>query len=168
MLIKLYNLISFIGWVIILLLNLINHPNILVIQIVQSIAILDVLFAFFKIIKTNYLIAFIQILSRYFIVWGPFYFGNVPHLVIRLLSSFWALSDSVRYLYYYDTTNLLVKTIRYNLFWILYPLGIIFEVISCYYSPIGNHPILYLIAFLYIKFGIDLYKHMMHQHLKKN
>ena len=135
MLVKIYNLISFLGWILVMVFN----QNLLLLQIVQSLAILDVFLAFFKIIKTNYLISFIQVLSRYFIIWGPLYISSeMPSLVLRFLSLTWGLSDSVRYLYYYNPNIPVLKFMRYNLFWFLYPIGIAFEILACYYSPLKS------------------------------
>jgi len=79
------------------------NQNLLLLQIIQSLAIFDVILAFLKIIRTNYLISFIQVLSRYFIVWGPLYISTeMPSFVLSMLTLTWGLSDSVRYLYYYN------------------------------------------------------------------
>ena len=166
MLTNIYNLISFIGWITILYLNLTFQTNILLIQIVQSLAIFDVIFAYLKIIKTNYLVSLLQVFSRYFMVFGPFYLGNVPIIIIQILSSIWALADSTRYLYYLIPNLYIIKWLRYNLFWILYPLGMLFELISCYYSPFEKYII--ILTMIYMKYGIDLYKHMIKQSNKKN
>ena len=161
----LYNLISFIGWILILYLNIICKTNIIVIKIVQSLAIFDVIFSYLGIIRTNYLVSSLQIFSRYFIVWIPIYLGNVPITIIQILTSIWAISDSIRYLYYLNPNTKIIKWLRYNLFWVLYPLGILFEIISCYYSPLKN--IIIIITLIYIKYGIDLYQHMIKQNNKK-
>jgi len=164
--INLYNIISFIGWILIIFFNIRLNPNLLIIQIIQSFAIFDVIFAYFKIIKTNFITSFIQILSRYFIVWGPFTFGYVPKNVVIILTTVWGLADSIRYLYYINSKNYYFKWLRYNMFIVLYPLGIIFELISLYYSFFRKYLIIFSI--IYFIFGINLYKHMLNQRLKKN
>lgn len=164
--INLYNLISFIGWILVIYLNLTLNTKLIIIQIVQTIAIFDVILAYFKLIKTNYVNSFIQILSRYFVVWGPFTFGFVPKIVIGILTTIWGFADSIRYLYYLNSNNYYIKWLRYNMFLILYPLGIIFELISLYYSFFRKY--LLIIAIIYLKFGINLYMHMLKQRQKKN
>lgn len=162
MLVKIYNLVSFFGWILVIMFN----KNIFLLQIVQSLAIFDVIFAFFKIINTNYLISFIQVLSRYFIVWGPLYFSNVPIFITKALAITWGLSDSIRYLYYYNSNIKIIKFIRYNLFWFLYPIGIAFEISACYYSYLNT--LIIPIILIYLVFGFQLYYHMILQNIKKN
>ena len=162
MIVKIYNLLSFLGWVLVMIFN----NNLLLLQIVQSLAIIDVFFAFFKIIKTNYLISFIQVLSRYFIIWGPLHFSNVPLFILKTLSITWGLSDSIRYLYYFNLNNKILKFIRYNLFWFLYPIGISFEILACYNSYLRS--LIIPIIIIYVIFGFKLYYHMILQNLKKN
>lgn len=162
MLIKIYNLISFLGWIFVIIFN----HNLFLLKTVQSLALFDVIFAFFKMIKTNYLISFIQVLSRYFIVWGPLHYSNVPLFIIKTLAITWGLSDSIRYLYYYQPDILILKFIRYNLFWFLYPIGIAFEIAACYYSFLNSFII--PVILIYLIFGFQLYYHMILQNLKKN
>jgi very-long-chain (3R)-3-hydroxyacyl-CoA dehydratase len=163
MLVKIYNLISFLGWILVMIMN----QNLLLLQIVQSLAIFDVVLALLEIIRTNYLISFIQILSRCFIVWGPLYISiEMPRFVLRFLTLTWGLSDSVRYLYYYNPNIPILKFLRYNLFWFLYPIGIAFEILSCYYSPLKS--IIIPVILIYLIFGFQLYYHMIIQNSKKN
>ena len=157
MLINIFNMVSFLGWLIIIYTN-----NLKLLQIIQSLAILEVIFAYFNIIKSNYIVCLLQIISRYLIVWGPLPYCNSELNIIRC----WGLSDSVRYLYYLFPFNKIIKFLRYNLFWFLYPIGIALEICCFYYSPF-KHFIIPIII-IYIIFGLYLYFHMIIQNLKKN
>ena len=89
-------------------------------------------------VRSNAFLNFLQILSRLVIVWlilNPVPLTNIGPLLLLLA---WSSTEIIRYLYYAwsrteDPPYLLVW-LRYSLFIVLYPMGVLGELISIYYA----------------------------------
>lgn len=141
MYLKLYNAVSMLGWAAVLALIIKAYteagPRAAFIEsfplllIVQSGALLEVVHALFRWVKSPVSSTVMQVASRLFIVWAilrPFgnkYVGTHPAYLSMVAA--WCLTEIVRYGYY--LTALMNSSIpvltwcRYTLFYILYPIG---------------------------------------------
>ncbi|XP_069770350.1 very-long-chain (3R)-3-hydroxyacyl-CoA dehydratase 1 isoform X1 [Narcine bancroftii] len=104
----------------------------------QTFALLEIVHCGIGIVRTSVLVTGVQVLSRIFIVWFVVHsirpIQNEESVVLFLVT--WAVTEITRYSYY--TFNLLnhlpyfIKWARYNLFIILYPIGVVGELLTIY------------------------------------
>ncbi|XP_032871124.1 very-long-chain (3R)-3-hydroxyacyl-CoA dehydratase 1 [Amblyraja radiata] len=104
----------------------------------QTFALLEIVHCGIGIVRTSVLVTGVQVLSRIFMVWFVVHsirpIQNEESVVLFLVT--WALTEITRYSYY--TFNLLnhlpyfIKWARYNLFIILYPIGVVGELLTIY------------------------------------
>ncbi|XP_072108136.1 very-long-chain (3R)-3-hydroxyacyl-CoA dehydratase 1 isoform X2 [Mobula birostris] len=102
----------------------------------QTIALLEIVHCGIGIVRTSVLVTGVQVLSRIFMVWLVVHsirpIQNEESVVLFLVT--WAVTEITRYSYY--TFNLLnhlpyfIKWARYNLFIILYPVGVAGELLT--------------------------------------
>ncbi|OII76487.1 hypothetical protein cand_001340 [Cryptosporidium andersoni] len=119
---------------------------ILPLQISQTIAVFDILNSLFGLVSSPIFPTLVQVLSRLHIVWIIFFFSpeNSPQITTifsSILVIAWSLSELIRYPYYivlklsniYPNIKIPVflKWLRYTAFIILYPIGILSEVVIC-------------------------------------
>lgn len=126
------------------------------IRIFQSLQILDIIFAVLKITKANAAASFVQVVARLInLFW---LYDNVTPSHIVLLTFFpWALSEIVRSLFYLHKDSDFIKTLRYNAFIILYPTGVLGEVLALDNYK-DHHPDYFnLIRFVQVLMVIGLY-----------
>ncbi|GAW82250.1 protein tyrosine phosphatase-like protein [Plasmodium gonderi] len=141
-----------------------NYKNL--ITVTQSLAVLEILFTLFGLIKSVVSIVTTQVCSRLFVVYLIFnYLPENNKWIFSCLIS-WALIDIIRYLFY--SLNLLnfhinlLASLRNKLPLILYPIGITSEVV-CTISSLKNiHATPFLRAYPYsmpnnLNFQIDIY-----------
>ncbi|CDU20132.1 hypothetical protein, variant [Plasmodium yoelii 17X] len=136
------------------------------IAITQSLSIFDVLFSLFGFIKSDVKIVVTQIFSRFFIVHLIFnYLPNNNKWILSCLIP-WAIIDIIRYLIY--SLNLLnirvgiLTSLRNKLPLILYPIGIVSEVVCTLTSLKNIQSTPFLRSFPYampnnLNFQIDIY-----------
>jgi len=119
-------------------------------KIAQSTAVLEVLHAVFKIVRSNPLNTFLQVLSRVTVLYClldmfeeavvPITIGEfvVPHVSLMLFA--WCFAEIPRYLFLavnsIGTPPYILTFIRYSGFLILYPLGVFGE-LCVFYQAIG-------------------------------
>jgi len=184
----LYNLVSAAGWAYVLFLTaqsllaghsahdfykIVGSP----LQIVQSLAFLEVLHSLFRLVPSPLFTTLLQVGSRLFLVWGVTSRAPVSqdHWSLFLMVGSWALVEVPRYLFY--ALNLYMEKVpfplfwmRYNFFAILYPTGISGELLQIWqYLPIlktENVALWYtvwLIVLSYIPGSPVMFTHMMSQ-----
>lgn len=133
------NIFQFIGWSLILLtslyaviiksvddISLIQSFLIKEVRIVQTMQLSDIIFSFFKFTSTSTFSSAAQVVGRLITVW--FYMDdNDSYLILALFLIPWSISDCVRSLYYVIKDVHIIGVLRYNLFLILYPIGMLGE-----------------------------------------
>lgn len=103
----------------------------------------DVLMSILKITNNNPFTVFTQILSRLVVLYMVMPFVEEGHFCITLTAYAWAVTEVVRYTFYSlkllemgtpgSISNFVVGGLRYNLFIILYPLGVTGE-LWCFFK----------------------------------
>lgn len=105
--------------------------------IVQSLAALEIVHSMVKLVKSPVMSTFMQVFSRYAVLWGYTYqFAQArEHWSLYLMVTSWALVEVPRYTFY--AFNLYMDKVPYPLFWlryslfaILYPSGISGEIMQ--------------------------------------
>lgn len=137
-----YSILQFLGWTYILyeiLKYTFNYHDarslnkaLLALRIVQSLQIFDVIFAFLNMTKANKFASFIQVVSRIINTFW-LYHDTTPRTIILLTLYPWSISDMIRSLYYLLKDYYFIQFLRYNLFLILYPLGVTGEILAMEY-----------------------------------
>ncbi|KAJ8658143.1 hypothetical protein O0I10_006150 [Lichtheimia ornata] len=147
-----YNGASFFGWFMILFTTvscLINNNgdytkvHSLVwpwLQVVQTTAIMEVIHSLVGFVRAPVTTTAMQVASRLFLVWGVNYMFPAigTHVSFSTMMIAWSIAECVRYSYY--ATNLLgsvpgfLNWARYNLFFVLYPMGVGSELTMVYQS----------------------------------
>ncbi|KAK6589147.1 hypothetical protein RS030_223516 [Cryptosporidium xiaoi] len=112
----------------------------------QSLAIFDILNSLTGIVKSQTFPTLIQVLSRLHVVWIVFYLSPIDSKQVTTVFSYimiisWCLSELIRYPYYVIAQlstilpkirmPLFLKWLRYSGFAVLYPIGIVGEVVIC-------------------------------------
>jgi hypothetical protein len=96
---------------------------IFIMRVAQSLAGLEILYVLAGVTKGSLLPTLLQFLGR--IVVALFYFRpHVPALLSILVLLPWAIADLVRYAFYLRRGKI-ITFLRYNLFIVLYPIGIL-------------------------------------------
>lgn len=100
----------------------------------QTVALLEVMHAAFRWVRSGVMSNVIQIASRLFVIWVAGVFGGSgKHWAYAMMSVAWALSDFTRYAYYLtqltEVSVPVLKWARYNFFLVLYPVGTLGEAI---------------------------------------
>ncbi|VDD75447.1 unnamed protein product [Mesocestoides corti] len=109
-----------------------------VLRIFQTLAILEVFHALLRLVRSTPFTTAIQIASRIFVLWGVLYLYPEHAYVNKMMLVSWCFADATRYLYYF--VNIFIETpglltfLRYNLFLVLYPTGIMGEISNIFYS----------------------------------
>jgi len=184
-----YNLLLAIGWALFLLHELLNGfmmdgISLLLLNICQGMAALEILHAFFKWVSSPVFTTFIQVFSRLLVL----VFVNLlaPDELIRvfgfsgvlLITIAWGVTEIVRYSYY--LSSLLNREIyaltfsRYTFFILLYPIGVIGEWMILLSVMQRNqwewnviNILLGIILLTYFPFFPKLYWYMWNQRKKK-
>lgn len=141
------------------------HRILLFLRIFQSLQVVDIVLGVLKITKTNILASFMQILGRLYVTF--FYINDQvqPNLILQTLAC-WSFAEVVRNLYYLSKNSYVVKTLRYNAFIVLYPAGIMGEILTIeqYLNSDANNYYLHRIIQITIFSGfLYLYKYLLDQ-----
>ncbi|SCM05736.1 protein tyrosine phosphatase-like protein, putative [Plasmodium chabaudi chabaudi] len=141
-----------------------QHKNL--ITITQTLAIFDVISSLFGLIRSDFKIVVTQIFSRFFIVHLIFnYLPNNNKWILSCLIP-WAIIDIIRYLIYsLSSLNIrigILVSLRNKLPLILYPIGIVSEVVCTLTSLKNIQATPFLRSFPYampnnLNFQIDIY-----------
>lgn len=111
MLLYLYNLLNTLLWT-----TIVVTRNTELLYYVQHLGFMDVILAMTKVIPSKPHIVFLQIMSRIVVLHLTKYEGN------ELLCLVWGCADLVRYLFQINKSSI-TTFLRYNCFWVLYPIG---------------------------------------------
>ncbi|SCW00741.1 LAFE_0C10924g1_1 [Lachancea fermentati] len=148
----LYNLVSALLWGYLLYNVLVVYPKVGQPQFfeewkdsvtfIQCGAIIEVLNSILGIVRAPVVTTAAQVASRLLVVIGIFQYlpesANCHNVVFLTLLLAWTSTEVVRYLFYFFNLSLasgapkFVVLLRYNLFWVLYPLGVASELLIIY------------------------------------
>ncbi|KAI1810975.1 tyrosine phosphatase-like protein [Poronia punctata] len=147
----------------------------------QTLAGMEVFHSLFGIVRAPFFTTFMQVFSRYAIVWGithlfPSLGGN-PAYTSMLVA--WSITEVIRYSYFALTLTFgreprLLHWLRYHAFFILYPLGISSEAwliwkavpLAMRFSETYAWILWGYVLFVYPPSAYILYTHMMAQRRK--
>ncbi|XP_040570340.1 very-long-chain (3R)-3-hydroxyacyl-CoA dehydratase 2 [Lepeophtheirus salmonis] len=146
-----YNALMVLGWSYLAILILSSgdvlnlggtlYPRIsLVLKIFQTGALLEIIHAAIKIVKSNVVIVACQVYSRIMVLWLILVMFQITQtkLALSLLLFAWTTTEIIRYSFYalnlLGTHSQMVTYLRYTLFIVLYPIGITGELLSMYYA----------------------------------
>lgn len=101
-------------------------------SIIQSVGILELLLIVVGTIKTKLFTATFQLVSRLLFAWYFYHLGFHHELAFKGMCICWSLSEIFRCSYNLIKGNWLLTMIRYNLFLINYPLGVLSELTYIY------------------------------------
>ncbi|KAL7936031.1 tyrosine phosphatase-like protein [Trichoderma chlorosporum] len=151
----------------------------------QTAAAMEILHSLFGVVRAPLFTTLMQVASRFLLVWGVLFL--YPYLAIEspTYSSMlvaWSVTEVIRYSYFALSlsgfTPRVLTWLRYNTFFVLYPLGILSECSLIYLAAVGpaanaTEPpltlmpyILYGILVIYVPGAYVLYTHMMAQRRK--
>lgn len=190
-----YNVSMFIGWTLFVLtfssqylmtkdINLTFEKSFFFLKIFQYGAVLEIIHIILKLVKSPLITTIIQVMSRITIVYILSKVKSSVSIGYILLSFAWGITEMVRYTYYY--ISLIQKNYntkfevpyplvwsRYSFFIVLYPIGVLGELITLWHSTIElknysflNINIAYIIYFsfvLYIPGLTVLYTYLLRQ-----
>ncbi|KAM3163359.1 Very-long-chain (3R)-3-hydroxyacyl-CoA dehydratase [Lachancea thermotolerans] len=116
---------------------------------IQCGALIEVFNSLFGIVRAPLLTTFAQVASRLLLTIGVFQYlpeaENAHNKTFVSLVIAWSITEVVRYSFYYFNLTLtsgapkLLVLLRYNLFWVLYPLGVASELLIIYSAlPVGE------------------------------
>ncbi|KAL9943284.1 hypothetical protein D7B24_006286 [Verticillium nonalfalfae] len=185
----LYNALSAIAWLVVLgrtvALFYLRGPDFVHLGVgdwtrwTQTMAGMEVLHALLGVVRSPVPTTLMQVLSRYLLVWGvvwPFpWLARSPFYTSMLLA--WSVTEVIRYSYFALTLSGLqpkaLVWLRYNTFFLLYPIGIASECALVYLAaePAKAYgelvPYLsYAILAIYVPGSYILYTYMMKQRRK--
>ncbi|KAM0738918.1 hypothetical protein ACQRIT_006655 [Beauveria bassiana] len=142
----------------------------------QTAACLEILHSLFGIVRAPVATTIMQVMSRLLLVWAityPYPFVTQAPSYASMLFA-WSLTEVIRYSYF--ATSLVglqpwfLTFLRYNTFFVLYPLGIFSECslifITSKFLPGPEKYILYAILAIYVPGSYILYTYMMKQRSK--
>jgi very-long-chain (3R)-3-hydroxyacyl-CoA dehydratase len=97
-------------------------------RLVQTLQLFDILFNVLKVTSGSLFGSMAQVLARLIVTWCILD-ENTPFKTLAAVLIPWSISDIVRYSFYLSH-NKLTGFLRYNLFLVLYPAGVIGELLS--------------------------------------
>ncbi|KAL2752871.1 hypothetical protein ACRALDRAFT_2044587 [Sodiomyces alcalophilus JCM 7366] len=185
----LYNAVSAIAWLVVLgrtaALYQLRGPDFVWLGVgdwtrwTQTIAGMEVLHALLGVVRAPFLTTAMQVASRYLLVWGivyPFpWLARSPFYTSMLLA--WSITEVIRYSFFAFTLSGIqakwLVWLRYNTFFVLYPIGILSECAMIYagaeparqYGELAPY-VNYAILAIYIPGSYVMYTHMMKQRRK--
>ncbi|KFA68833.1 hypothetical protein S40285_01150, partial [Stachybotrys chlorohalonatus IBT 40285] len=145
----------------------------------QTMAGMEVLHSLLGVVRAPLLTTIMQVASRFILVWGivyPFsHLAQSPFYTSMLVA--WSITEVIRYSYFALTLSgfqpRFLTWLRYNTFFVLYPLGISSECALLWLAtePAGQRSelakwVLYTVLLVYIPGSYTLYTYMMSQRRK--
>jgi len=106
----------------------------------QTAAILEIFHAMFGIVKANPVLTGFQVFSRLFVTWGIVYSvrQTQSHYSVLICVFAWSLTEVIRYSYYafslFNAAPYFLTWCRYTFFIVLYPIGVVGELWSVFFS----------------------------------
>lgn len=161
-------------------------------KIFQTAAFMEVVHSIVGLVSSSAVVTFLQVYSRIFLLWAVLVgVQSVSNGIGLLLIAYaWSITEVVRYAFYFfsllDNVPYLIKWARYTLFFVLYPIGVLGELLLIFsaipvvaaseqwsiflpnYFNISFHFSFFLglTALLYIPIFPQLYGHMIAQRKK--
>ena len=186
---KLYNLILAIGWAALLILYILNgcklnEVGLILLNICQFAAVLEIIHAAIKIVSSPVFTTFKQLGSRFMVVvlidlLKSEEYMNVAGITgLHLIMFAWGITEIVRYSFYFSSliekeVKLLVF-LRYTLFLVLYPAGVTGELLIILswmkkdgFTFSANDVVFGIIFLSYFVFFPGMFGHMLSQRKKK-
>ncbi|MCJ1249000.1 hypothetical protein MMC30_006221 [Trapelia coarctata] len=185
----LYNLVSAIAWAsvlgrVLLLVPLVDFENVhggvgQFAKWTQTAAVLEIVHSALGIVRSPLLTTVMQVFSRLLLIWPIVHLHPAPTTPSPFYSSMllaWSVTEVIRYSYF--VFNLrgsvpgFLTWLRYNTFYVLYPLGITSEVALVWKASVSTEVgelekwILWGILGVYVPGSYVLYSHMMAQRRK--
>ncbi|KAF2087856.1 PTPLA-domain-containing protein [Saccharata proteae CBS 121410] len=147
---------------------------------VQTLAVMEVAHAAFGIVRAPLLTTLMQVSSRLLLVWGiayPFPSSTSASIAFPSMLLAWSITEVIRYTYFVfalrnnGSVPSVLTWLRYNTFYVLYPLGITSECTLVYKAiePAGREWgkgwawALWAVLAVYVPGSYILYTHMMKQ-----
>ncbi|RDA89829.1 hypothetical protein CP533_6951 [Ophiocordyceps camponoti-saundersi (nom. inval.)] len=145
----------------------------------QTLAALEVLHSLLGIVRAPLFTTAMQVSSRYLLTWGIVHrypsVSSSPFYSTMLLA--WSFSEVVRYSYFVallssgdSSPSGFLTRLRYNTFWVFYPLGISSECVLVYKATALCSEVerlaLYAVLAVYVPGSYLLYSHMIAQRRK--
>ncbi|XP_076437785.1 very-long-chain (3R)-3-hydroxyacyl-CoA dehydratase 2-like [Babylonia areolata] len=109
-----------------------------VLQIFQTAAVLEIVHSAVGVVKSNPVLTGFQVFSRVFLLWGVVW--SVPQVqtsdfIVYFLMA-WTITEIIRYSFYFfsllGAVPYVLKWCRYTFFIVLYPIGVMGEVMTIY------------------------------------
>ncbi len=97
-------------------------------RLAQTLQLFDILFNLLKITSGSLLGSIAQVIARLIVTWFIID-DTIPFKILATVLIPWSLSDIIRYSFYMSH-NTITGLLRYNLFLVLYPVGVLGEVLS--------------------------------------
>lgn len=177
-----YNALSCVLWFgvlgrTILLLPLVGHENVYggvgeYTKLTQTLALLEIVHIALGLLRSSLITTVIQVASRILLVWGVANLFEAPResLAYSTMLIAWSVTEVCRYSYY--VTNIVGRTpgfltwLRYNTFFVLYPLGAGSEAVCIFRAlseakEFNTNYYYYLVAIL-LTYPPGLYKQYTH------
>jgi very-long-chain (3R)-3-hydroxyacyl-CoA dehydratase len=184
-----YNLIAFLFWAAYLICFIasgfqLNNFNLILLNIAQGLAILEILHALLKWVKSPVLSTIAQVASRLLVlvlidvfIEGPS-LHPITNIGVMIVSIAWGLTEIIRYsLYFLSLTDVQPKWLlwaRYSFFIILYPCGVTGEwliiaapIITHGFTLNAYNVFVIFLAISYIYYFPVLYRYMWKQRKAK-
>lgn len=156
-LVFLHSCLQIIGWSLILTylaLYVYNNYNLKylnyvlhLVKVFQILQVLDFIFSILGCTKTSYFYSLIQILGRLGIVIFFLDQSSNKYLIVICLSC-WSLADIIRNMYYICKDSVVLTIFRYNSFIVLYPIGVLSEIMLIENSLNKYHKFIVLLRIL--------------------
>ncbi|EPS44535.1 hypothetical protein H072_1469 [Dactylellina haptotyla CBS 200.50] len=147
----------------------------------QTLAAMEIVHALAGIVRTPLMTTVVQVASRLNIVWPVLHLcpnSMRTSLGYTTMIIAWSVTEVIRYSYYARNVQgeppAWLTTLRYNTFFVLYPVGILSEAWEIYGSLGELHEVSGLVALVemvvlygtYVPGAYVMYSHMMHQRRK--
>jgi len=148
----LYNLLQVFGWIYIFLLatmhflrgnsydTLYNSVH-SALKLFQTLAVFEIFHCMLGLVRSPVMVTTQQVFSRLFLVWGICAgSSNVVQgdWAFAMMLTAWTVTEIVRYLYYalnlYDVVPAVLTWCRYTFFFVLYPMGVSGELLTCWHA----------------------------------
>ncbi|SPO04484.1 related to protein tyrosine phosphatase-like protein (putative anti-phosphatase); pepino protein; pasticcino protein pas2 [Cephalotrichum gorgonifer] len=149
-------------------------------RVTQTLATLEITHSLTGLVRAPLMTTLMQISSRILLVWGVTYpfpeLAASPAYTTMLLA--WSVTEVIRYSFFAASTAGTAPSelvwLRYNTFFVLYPMGILSETWLIYQAAVGPAAavrpelawVLYAILAIYVPGSYILYTHMMKQRVK--
>lgn len=174
-----YNCIQLTGWFLtFIVLILFPAKSFKLLCLVQVVASLEIIHAYFKWIKSNFIFTFLQTGARIIMLFiilqvdveRDFFSTSIINLftVYQLMALAWCVAEIIRSSYYLKKSSKIIAWLRYNTFIICYPVGVTTELyliysLLIYKSKLSVTIALILLILTYFIGFPSLYLHLLKQ-----